>query len=122
MTVRSTLLRGAWSRPLLLALCAALVPLPVMAADASSPPNSSTLSPAAAPAPRLKAAVVRVVERELAAKPKPAARRSSQSDDLESSSFFKSKAGVLVLAAFAAGVGYAIYSTRHDRIHSPGKE
>ena len=33
-----------------------------------------------------------------------------------SGSFFKSKVGVLVIAVFAAGTGYAIYSAKEDRI------
>jgi hypothetical protein len=28
----------------------------------------------------------------------------------------------VVLAAIAAGVGYALYSASNDRIHSPGRE
>jgi hypothetical protein len=41
--------------------------------------------------------------------------------DLESGSFFKSKMGVAVIAAFGAGVGYALYSASNDRIKSPGR-
>jgi len=40
---------------------------------------------------------------------------------LESGSFFRSRAGVAVLAAFGAGLGYAIYSASNDRIRSTGR-
>ncbi len=43
------------------------------------------------------------------------------STDLRSGSFFKSKAGVATLVLFAAGVGYAIYSSSNDRIRSTGR-
>lgn len=36
-----------------------------------------------------------------------------------SKSFFKSTKGILALTLAAAGVGYAIYSSQHDRLHSP---
>jgi len=42
--------------------------------------------------------------------------------DFGSPSFFKTPVGIAVLAVFAAGTGYAIYSTTHDRIHSAGKK
>ena len=42
--------------------------------------------------------------------------------DVGSPSFFKKPVGIAVLAVFAAGIGYAIYSTKHDRIHSAGEE
>jgi hypothetical protein len=42
--------------------------------------------------------------------------------ELGSPSFFKKPAGIAVLATLAAGVGYAIYSAKHDRIKSPGKK
>jgi hypothetical protein len=34
----------------------------------------------------------------------------------QSRSFFKSRTGAIVLAVFAVGTGYAIYSAREDRI------
>ena len=124
MTVRSTLSHRGCSRILLLVLCAALVPLPTFAAEASA---SSTAAArpgiVASPAPTLQAAVVQAVNREVASRPATAARRSTQpTPNADSPSFFRTKAGVMVLAVFAAGVGYAIYSTQNDRINSPGKE
>jgi hypothetical protein len=50
------------------------------------------------------------------------ARRAQQTDSSRDSSFFKSKPGLAALAIMAAGVGYALYSTKNDRIKSPGKE
>jgi hypothetical protein len=41
--------------------------------------------------------------------------------DLRSGSFFKSAAGVATLVIFAAGVGYALYSSSNDRIRSTGR-
>jgi hypothetical protein len=40
---------------------------------------------------------------------------------LQSGSFFKSSVGIAVLAAFGAGVGYALYSASNDRIRSSGR-
>jgi hypothetical protein len=41
--------------------------------------------------------------------------------DLRSRSFFKSPAGVATLIIFGAGVGYALYSAKDDRIRSEGR-
>ncbi len=41
--------------------------------------------------------------------------------NLRSGSFFKSPAGIATLAIFGAGVGYAFYSSRNDRIRSTGR-
>jgi hypothetical protein len=40
---------------------------------------------------------------------------------MSSGSFFKSKAGVVTLALIAAGAGFALYSTSHDRVTSPNQ-
>ena len=40
---------------------------------------------------------------------------------LQSGSFFKTPVGIAVLAAFGAGVGYALYSASNDRIRSSGR-
>jgi hypothetical protein len=47
----------------------------------------------------------------------------TQSPDpkLQSGSFFRTPAGVAVLAAFGAGLGYALYSSTNDRIRSSGR-
>jgi hypothetical protein len=41
--------------------------------------------------------------------------------DLQSGSFFKTAAGIATLVIFGAGVGYALYSSREDRIRSTGR-
>jgi hypothetical protein len=51
-----------------------------------------------------------------------ARRAQAANPALESPAFFKTRTGILVAGVMAAGVGYAIYSTQHDRIHSPGKQ
>jgi hypothetical protein len=51
-----------------------------------------------------------------------ASRRAQQSSPAQSTSFFKTKPGIIALVVMAAGTGYAIYSTSNDRITSPGKE
>jgi len=81
---------------------------PAFAASPTPPPSS----------PFAPAAVARVVARTVvspeavptAAPAKVTAVKQAQG------SFFKSKVGVMVIAAFAVGTGYAIYSAREDRI------
>jgi len=53
-----------------------------------------------------------------------AARRAQQggAPDTESAGFFKTRVGIVAVAVLAAGVGYALYSTQHDRVSSPGKK
>lgn len=46
---------------------------------------------------------------------------SSQQTDLGSPGFFRTPAGLLTLAAIGVGVGFAIYSTSHDRVKSPAR-
>lgn len=47
--------------------------------------------------------------------------RASAQTDLGSPSFFKTPAGILTLVAVGVGVGVAVYSTRNDRVKSPGR-
>lgn len=47
--------------------------------------------------------------------PKASATMATQSN-LESRSFFKTKAGAATLILFGAGVGYAVYSSSNDRV------
>lgn len=67
------------------------------------------------PAPRAWAGAARTSA-------KASAQTSGASGGRDKWSFFKSPIGVAVLGAFAAGVGYALYSTQHDRVSSPGKQ
>jgi hypothetical protein len=121
---------------LALAVIITLVPLPVLAGEGTQPtPSKQTLSAAAA----------KVVAREVlkdgmqpaengAAAVKPAAYagggapmapvRAEQEGTAgpRSASFFKTPAGIAVMAVLGVGVGYALYSTQHDRVHSAGKK
>ena len=114
MTVRLTVWRGALPRAVLLAVVTALVPLPVAAGDAKPAPKAKTI----------RASMQEMVARDVAATPaRSAARRAEQDNQSkESIAFFKSKPGMIALAVMIAGVGYALYSTSHDRIHSAGKQ
>jgi hypothetical protein len=123
VTVRSVLSHRGFGRAVLLVLCASFVPLPALAAEATvdaKPPARPAA--AVAPAPDLHGAVIKAVEREVAVRPSAGRRSQGGAPNAGSPSFFKSPAGIAVLAVFAAGVGYAIYSTQNDRINSPGKQ
>jgi hypothetical protein len=111
--VRLQVRSSQWiSRALVVALVLAAAPLPGFAGE---PP---------APAPPTLAAAI---QHAAAVTPlAPARGRSSAAQtgkaDLGSPSFFKKPAGIAVLATLAAGIGYAVYSTQHDRVNSPGKK
>lgn len=114
MTVRLTEWRGALPRAVLLAAAAALVPLPVAASDTKPVPKAKTI----------QASMQEMVARDVAAAPaRPVARRAEQgSQAKESIGFFKTKPGMIALAVMVAGTGYALYSSKHDRVHSAGKK
>jgi hypothetical protein len=125
VTIRLHLSRGALPRAILLALIVALVPLPVTAADngkTTSAKPSSLREAASTIAPRdLAAAQTGPTTQKIA---RPSARRSDQgsSPATQSGGFFKSTPGIIVLSTLAVGVGYALYSTSHDRVSSPGRK
>jgi hypothetical protein len=122
-------------RLLALAAIITLVPLPVLAAEGTQ---------SAPVTPDLRASMARVVANQVlkstdnapvvqarVPEAKSAAffndrvgsARSEQGTTPErSGQFFKTGPGIAVLAVFAAGVGYALYSSQHDRVHSPGKQ
>ena len=92
-----------------------LVPLPVLAGDTASTKQTTTIRESAA----------RIVAREVSAAPaRPVRAREERqgSTSTGSTSFLKSRPGMIALAVVAAGTGYAIYSAQHDRIHSAGKQ
>jgi hypothetical protein len=95
------------------AVVVALIPCSALAADVTVPPKAP-----------LRTALAEVRARDFTPPPatKPV-RRSEQSasSGKQSPTFFKTPAGIAVLAVMGAGAGYAIYSAQHDRIHSPGK-
>lgn len=105
---------GALMRVVLLAVIVALVPWPAAAGD-----GASTAKHPAAKQQSLRTAVAREASRV------PLARSTTRRDDQGSttmSSFVHSRPGQIALVVMAIGGGYAIYSTQHDRIKSPGKK
>jgi len=98
-----------------LVVITALMPLPAAASDTAT---------TQAPTPTVKASMERIVARDLAATPAPKVAREDRQGSSASSrpGFFKSGPGMIALVVMAAGTGYALYSTSHDRIHSPGKK
>lgn len=98
--------RPAW-RVVALALMLAAIPLPGLAGE----PNK------AAPTPGLKASMAKVAASGSVTleQSKPATPDRAQ---LGSRSFFKSPAGIATILVVAIGTGFAVYSAKHDRIHS----
>ena len=93
----------------------ALVPLPAIAGDPGT----------AKPTPSIRESATQIVARDVSAARVPAVRARAArqgSTSPASTSFFKSRPGMIALAVVAAGTGYAIYSAQHDRIHSAGKQ
>lgn len=111
-------LYGPWRRQvvraLVLALAVGAVPVNCLAAEPAGPPP---------PAPTLAASIQHAVQQEsgrIAKAPVNAARRDGAAQAAtESRGFFKTTPGVITLVLLAAGTGYALYSTSHDRITSP---
>ncbi len=102
------------ARLVALAVIIALVPLPALAGEASQ----------SAKTPGLLASVAKlgVTERLTAPRPPTARRQQAGEGDLRSASFFKRPIGIVLLVTMAVGTGYALYSTQHDRVSSPGKK
>ena len=130
--LKSPLSRPALPRAVVLAVAVALVPLPVSAGALSpqkpaQPPAPAGIAKSAQP---LRAAIEKIDTRDFnpTVTSRSTSRRSTRGSaqtttaGKESPAFFKSGAGIAVLAVVAVGVGYALYSTSHDRVHSPGKE
>jgi hypothetical protein len=102
-------------RLLALVLIVVAVPLPVLAERNKQPPPRPGVQASIVPA-------VRAVSAANATAPKPAAQaKTADKGELGSTSFFKKPAGIAALAIVAGGVGYAIYSARHDRIQPWGR-
>ena len=122
MTVRLTHWRGSLRRAALVALVAALPPLPLAAAS----DQGARTAPDAAKPKTMQAAVQAAAVKEAAVVAAPrakAAKRAEQSGtSKQSTSFFRTGPGAIALAVMIAGSGYAIYSVSHDRITSPAKK
>jgi len=110
---------SAFFRAVLLTAVAALLPLPLSAAD-----NGTSAS-----AHPLKTAIAKYAAREAAATTTPArtapaarAARQTGTNDPRTGGFFHSSAGMACIAVVAAGAAYAVYSASHDRIHSVARK
>lgn len=106
--MKVSLRRSHIGRLFALAVIFALLPLPALADQESAKP---------APGIRVSAATIATTE-PLAANETAQAGAPAGTD---SPSFFKSPAGIVTLVLVAVGVGRAIYSTKNDRIKSPGR-
>ena len=111
MTFRSPIWRGRLPQVVLLALITSLVPATSLAAERPTTPHVSALRTAVTNVPARSAPTIR---------PARSAARATQGQSGPSASFFKTRSGILALAVMVAGAGYAVYSTQHDRIKSPG--
>ena len=101
------------SRVLVAALILTATPLPTLAGE---PP------PPAPPKPSLDTLVKQAAAVTPIAPARTQTAATAGKSEFGSPSFFKKPAGIAVLAALAAGVGYALYSTQNDRVSSPGKK
>jgi hypothetical protein len=94
----------------------ALTPLPALAGEATPPAKPDT---------GLTASAKRIAATE-AFRTQPERARAQEggwtNPDRGSSSFFKSPAGILTLIVVGTGTAFALYSTSHDRVKSPGRE
>ncbi len=102
--------RRRLGRMLAFAVIVVLLPLPAFAGQ-----GQETVTPGI----RVSAAAIAKSET-LAAR--PTLSNQAQAPTGGSTSFFKRPLGVAALVVFAAGVGFALYSVKNDRINSPGKQ
>lgn len=102
------------ARIICLAVLTALVPVFAVADD----------SPNGTPKSTIKASAAQIVAREVAAAPArlPAREKRQGTASTNSTSFFRTRPGMIALAVVAVGAGYALYSAHNDRIHSPGRQ
>lgn len=91
-----------------LALVMAAIPLPVGAAEPEK---------AAAP-PGLKASIAKAAMSGSSALDQAKPATAPDRAKLGSTSFFKSPAGIATIIVVALGTGFAVYTAKHDRIHS----
>ena len=107
--------RRTVARLLALALAVGTAPVTCLASEPAGPPPST---------PTLSASIQKAVQQEAGnvAKVSPKAARQAGAGlpaDTSSGGFIKSKAGIATILLLAAGTGFALYSTSHDRVTSP---
>jgi hypothetical protein len=127
VTLRLTRWRGWRGRAFALVLALALTPLSAGASEALPAPLAAPSTPAApAATPKsqvsLKQSAARAAVRTPLAAPSRARRAAQDTAGKDSPGFFRTKGGAVALAVMAIGVGYALYSVKHDRITSPAKQ
>jgi hypothetical protein len=96
-----------------------------VAAALSSPARAQEPTRDDAPIIGISTSAQKAVADMLAATASPAGRATrlemrAQADP-GSSSFFKTRAGIITLVAIGAAAVYTVYSTAHDRVRSPGR-
>ena len=103
----------------MLALVAALIPLPAVASESTPAPKGPKATTSQV---SLKERAAKEASR-VALKADARARRAEQDTaGKDSPGFFKTKPGAIALAVMVVGVGYALYSAKNDRITSPAKK
>jgi hypothetical protein len=119
VTLRFTRWRRPGLRAVPLALAAWLIALPVAANE-----NTVVTPKAKTEQVSLRQAAAKAASHAAATAPRTSkVRRAEQSSPTrQSTSWFKTKPGVIALAVMAFGTGYAIYSATNDRITSPAKQ
>ncbi len=100
--------RRAVVRVVVLALAVGVAPVNCLAGEPPGPQQPTTA---------LAASIQKAVQHEAGnvAKVAPNAARQAGTSPA-STGFFKSRTGIITLVLLAAGTGYALYSTSHDRI------
>ena len=119
MKRRPSVSRRVLALLVVLGVALTLVPRPLFAADrCSSPASTRPIAASVAKAARTVALAAP------AAAPGVSRQQQQKPGDelVGSSAFFTRPLGIAVLAILAAGTGYAIYSTSHDRIHSEARQ
>jgi hypothetical protein len=110
---KSSVWRHLGPRAVAVGVVLTLAPLPARAAEPTQAVISS-IDFSAAVQKYATPARPAAGRRDSAQSPNAAPRESG----MESGSFFRSPLGVAVIAIVGAGTAYALYSAKHDRIHS----
>ena len=106
----------------MLVLALALIPLPVAASEAPAGTPAAPATTVKSSQVSLKDGAARAAARTPLASTARARRAAQDSAGKDSPAFFKTKGGAIALAVMVAGVGFALYSAKNDRITSPAKE